>query len=318
MEDYPDTIQEFETRFSTEGGCREDLIQLRWPGGFRCPRCGGSKASIVRGRLFQCSACRHQTSVTAGTIFQDMRKPLTMWFRAMWYVTTQKQGASALGLQRVLGLRSYQTAWLWLHQLRRVMVRPGRDKRSGSVEVDETYLGGWEETKTGRGGVEKALIIIAAQADGQGIGRVRLRVIEDASAESLQAFVPDVIEAGSTIHTDGWWGYSGLPKKGYDHVITPIRGRPKDASKRMPRGHQVASLLQRWLWGTHQSAISHQHWMYYLDEFTFRFNRRRSKSRGKLFFRLVEQAVATGPEPYKLMVKSGKTRPSPAQYVGVS
>jgi transposase-like protein len=306
MEDYPDTITEFEARFSTEAGCREYLFQLRWPGGFRCPRCGGTKASIVRDTLFQCSACRRQTSVTAGTIFQDIRKPLTMWFRAMWYVTTQKQGASALGLQRVLGLRSYQTAWIWLHKLRRAMVRPGRDKLSGGVEVDETYFGGLEESKTGRGGVDKALIVIAAQVDGKGIGRVRMRVIEDASAESLHAFVQDSIEPGSTIHTDGWLGYSGLQKKGYDHVITRIQGRPKDASKLMPRVHQVASLLKRWLLGTHQGGVSHQHLVYYLDEFTFRFNRRRSNSRGKLFFRLVEQALATGPEPYKVMIKSGK------------
>ena len=150
MEDYPRTIAEFESRFSTEGGCREYLVRLRWPGGFRCPKCGGTKASVVRDTLFQCSACRRQTSVTAGTIFQDIRKPLTMWFRAMWYVTSQKNGASALGIQRVLGLGSYQTAWTWLHKLRRAMVRPDRDKLSGWVEVDETYFGGLEEGKTGR------------------------------------------------------------------------------------------------------------------------------------------------------------------------
>ena len=145
-----------ESRFGTETACREYLVRLRWPGGFRCPKCGGAKASVVREVLFQCSACRHQASVTAGTIFQDVRKPLTMWFRAMWYVTSQKNGVSALGMQRVLGLGSYQTAWAWLHKLRRAMVRPGRDKLSGWVEVDETYLGGLEEGKRGRGSVDKA------------------------------------------------------------------------------------------------------------------------------------------------------------------
>jgi transposase-like protein len=316
MEDYPRTVAEFESRFSTEGGCREYLVRMRWPSGFRCPKCGGTKASIVRDTLFQCSACRRQTSVTAGTIFQDVRKPLTMWFRAMWYVTSQKNGASALGIQRVLGLGSYQTAWTWLHKLRRAMVRPDRDKLSGWVEVDETYFGGLEEGKTGRGGEDKALIVIAAQADGKAIGRVRMRVVKDASAESLHGFVQDCIEPGSTLHTDGWQGYAGLQKKGYDHEITRLRGHLKDASKLLPRVHRVVSLLKRWLLGTHQGAISHPHLVYYLDEFTFRFNRRKSKSRGKLFFRLVEQALATAPKPYHVMVQRAKTSQTVAQPVG--
>lgn len=317
MEDYPRTVAEFESRFSTEAGCREYLVRLRWPDGFRCPQCGGTKASVVRNTLFQCSACRRQTSVTAGTIFQDIRKPLTMWFRAMWYVTSQKNGASALGIQRVLGLGSYQTAWTWLHKLRRAMVRPSRDKLSGWVEVDETYFGGLEEGKTGRGGEDTALIVIAAQADGKAIGRVRMRVIKDASAESLHGFVEDCIEPGSTLHTDGWPGYSGLQKKGYDHEITRLRGNLKDASKLLPRVHRVASLLKRWLLGTHQGAISHQHLVYYLDEFTFRFNRRRSKSRGKLFFRLVEQALATAPEPYRVITQRTKASQTATQSVAV-
>jgi len=254
--------------------------------------------------------------VTAGTIFQDIRKPLTMWFRAIWYVTSQKNGASALGIQRVLGLGSYQTAWTWLHKLRRAMVRPDRDKLSGWVEVDETYFGGLEEGKIGRGGEDKALIVIAAQADGKAIGRVRMRVAKDASAESLHGFVQDCIEAGSTLHTDGWQGYAGLQKKGYDHEITRLRGHLKDASKLLPRVHRVASLLKRWLLGTHQGAISHRHLVYYLDEFTFRFNRRKSKSRGKLFFRLVEQALATPPEPYHVMVQRAKTSQTTVQPVG--
>src|SRR3984957_9620471 len=298
MEDYPRSIAEFEARFSTDEGCREYLVRMRWPEGFRCPKCGGQKACMVRDTLFQCSACRHQTSVTAGTIFQDIRKPLTMWFRAIWYVTSQKNGASALGIQRVLGLRSYQTAWVWLHKLRRAMVRQGRDRLSGWVEVDETYLGGLEEGKRGRGGVDKALIVIAAQAEGNGIGRIRMCVIPDASGGSLHGFVKDSIEPGSTIHTDGWPGYSGLQKEGYDHEVTRIRGKLKDASKLLPRVHRVISLLKRWLLGTHQGAVSHQHLVYYLDEFTFRFIRRNAGNRGKLFFRLIEQALATAPEPY--------------------
>src|SRR5712691_3756032 len=243
MEDYPRTLQEFEARFSSEEGCRAYLSQLRWPDGFRCPRCGGGKAWAVRATLFQCSGCEHQTSVTAGTVFQDTRKPLTIWFRAMWYVTSQKNGASALGLQRVLGLGSYRTAWSWLHKLRRAMARAGRDLLTGSVEVEEAYLGGVEEGRAGRGAEKKALIVIAAQADGKGIGRIRMRVIPDAGAASLHPFVADCIEPGSTVHTDGWQGYAGLKQKGYDHEVTPIRGRPKEASTLMPRVHLVVSLL---------------------------------------------------------------------------
>ena len=178
MEDYPRTLQQFEARFSTEEGCREYLFQLRWPDGFRCPRCGCGKAWAVRAILFQCSSCNCQTSVTAGTVFQDTRKPLSVWFRAMWFVTSQKNGASALGLQRVLGLGSYRTAWSWLHKLRRAMVRSGRDRLAGWVEVDETYLGGPEEGAVGRGVQDKVLIVIAAQADGRGIGRIRMRVVQ--------------------------------------------------------------------------------------------------------------------------------------------
>jgi transposase-like protein len=308
MEDYPRTIAEFECRFSTEEGCRDYLFQLRWPNGFRCPRCGGEKAWPLRTVLLECGNCGYQSSVTAGTIFQDTHKPLTLWFRTMWYVTSQKSGASALGLQRVLGLGSYRTAWAWLHKLRRAMVRPGRDRLSGWVEVDETYLGGVEEGVAGRRSGNKALIVVAAQADGKGIGRIRMRPIQDATAGSLEPFVEDSIEPGSTVHTDGWQGYAGLDKKGYDHEVTVLRGRRKEASKLLPRVHRVISLLKRWLLGTHQGAASRAHLAYYLDEFTFRFNRRRSKSRGMLFYRLAQQAMATDPAPYLTIVQQASNR----------
>jgi transposase-like protein len=239
--------------------------------------------------------------VTAGTIFQDTRKPLVLWFRAMWAVTSQKNGASALGLQRVLGLGSYKTAWTWLHKLRRAMVRPGRDRLTGRVEVDETFVVG--RGVRGRQTETKALVVIAAQEDGAGIGRIRMRRIADASAQSLEPFIVENIEPGSVIHTDGWAGYGGVPAKGFDHQVTVLKGKKESASELMPRVHRVASLLKRWLLGTHQGAVSREQLDYYLDEFTFRFNRRRSKSRGKLFYRLVQQAVEVDPVPYKAMVK---------------
>lgn len=238
----------------------------------------------------------------------------------MWWVTTQKNGASALGLQRVLGLKQYQTAWTWLHKLRCAMVRPGRDLLTGRVEVDESYLGGLEEGLRGRQVETKALIVVAAQEDGNGIGRIRLRHVPDASAESLHAFVQDSILSGSVVHTDGWRGYSGLSAKGYVHEVTVIKGRKERASELLPRVHRVISLLKRWLMGTHQGAVSHKHLDYYLDEFTFRFNRRKSKSRGKLFFRLAQQAVAVEPAPYDMIVQQtrGKKEQAQPQAVGAT
>jgi transposase-like protein len=300
MEDYPRSLIEFETRFSTEASCRDYLFQLRWPDGFRCPRCSRQKAWPIGSTLFQCAGCDYKASVVAGTIFQDTHKPLVLWFRAIWWVTSQKTGASALGLQRVLGLGSYKTAWAWLHKLRRAMVRPGRDRLCGTVEVDETYWGGFEESVRGRKTEKKVLIVIAAQEDGRGIGRIRMKRILDASSQSLHPFIEESIEPSSVIHTDGWEGYSAIEKKGYAHRVTK---RKESASDLLPRVHRVVSLLKRWLMGTHQGAVSPEHLDYYLDEFTFRFNRRTSRHRGKLFFRLLQQAVATSPTPYSKIAK---------------
>lgn len=308
VEDYPRTLREFEARFSTDAACRAYLVHLRWGDGFRCPRCAGTKAWPVRDRLFQCAACGRQTSVTAGTILQDTRTPLTLWFRAIWWVTSQRTGASAVGLKDVLGLGSYETAWTWLHKVRRAMVRPGRDQLSGMVEVDETYLGAVEEGVHGRQTTKKALIAVAAEEQGRGIGRIRLRRVVDLSAASLHAFIQDAVAAGSGIHTDGWQGYRGLDGRGYHHRVTVLRGRKDSPSELLPRVHRVVSLLKRWRLGTHQGAVSHAHLDYYLDEFTFRFNRRRSRHRGKPFYRLLQQAMAVDPAPYHSLVK-GVARP---------
>lgn len=301
MEDYPRTLAEFEARFATEAACRAYLVRLRWPDGFRCPRCGGATAWPVRAVLWQCAACGRQTSVTAGTIFQDTRTPLTQWFRAMWWVTNSKAGTSALTLQRLLGLGSYQTAWAWQHKLRRAMVRPGRDRLAGQIEVDESFVGGVGGAE-GRSTQTKALIVVAAEEVGRGIGRIRMRRIPNASAVNLGAFIHDVIEPGSEVHTDGWHGYDRVKASGYRHRVTYLRGDAELAMDQLPRVHRVVSLLKRWLLGTHQGAVSHGHLDYYLDEFTFRFNRRRSRHRGMLFFRLAQQAVAVDPVPYARLV----------------
>jgi transposase-like protein len=243
--------------------------------------------------FYRCAGCGYDFTVTVGTLFADTHLPLRLWFEAMWYVVNQKNGASALGVQRVLGLGSYRTAWRWLHKLRRAMVRPGRDRLAGTIEVDEVYIGGERAGKRGRGAAGKALVLVAAQADGAKIGRIRLVRVANASAPVLTQAIELSMAPGSQVLTDGWSGYAGLPEQGYRHAI--VRPSAVVGENLLPRANRVASLLQRWLLGTHQGAVAHSHLDYYLDEFTFRFNRRTSGSRGLLFYRLLEQAIAVGP-----------------------
>jgi transposase-like protein len=297
MDLYPRTLMEFERRFGAEDDCRSYLEQLRWPAGFRCPACGGTDAWRMSRGLWLCRKCRRQTSVTVGTIFERSRLPLSLWFRAMWHITNQKNGASALTVQRLLGLGSYQTAWAWLHKLRRAMVRPGRDRLSGVVEVDESYVGGKQHGKRGRGAPGKALVVLAVQLQtGNRIGRIRLCHVADASGRSLVSAAQSMVAEGGEVRTDGWRGYNGLATKGYHHVV--VRSTAEVGEDLLPACHRVASLLKRWLLGTHQGAIRGEHLAYYLDEFTFRFNRRTSASRGMLFYRLAQQAVQVPPVPY--------------------
>ncbi len=298
MENYPKNIMEFEKRFSSEQECRKYLFELRWPDGFKCPDCLHEKAWITSRGLYHCAKCSSETSVTAGTIFHDTRKPLRLWFRAMWFVTNQKHGISALGLQRALSIGSYHTAWEWLYRLRHAMVRPGRDRISGTVEVDETYVGGKKAGKRGRGSGGKVLVIIAAQIDGNKIGRIRLQRIPDASGDSLNRAIKECIEPNSTVITDGWEGYSKLETFGYMRKIA--KKEVTIGENLLPKCNMVASLLKRWLLGTHQGRA--QHLDYYLDEFTFRFNRRTSHSRGMLFYRLVQQSLKVDPIPAKNLV----------------
>jgi ISXO2-like transposase domain/Transposase zinc-ribbon domain len=295
VEDYPRTLLEVEQRFCDEAKCRDYLFALRWPQGFACPICGAGGLAIRRDQ-WRCLRCGRETSVLAGTIFQDSKLPLAVWFRTMWQVASQKNGVSALGLQRALGLGNYKTAWALLHKLRRAMVRPGRDRLSGVVEVDEAYWGAEESGVRGRQSVSKALIIVAAQADGKGIGRIRLRHIPDTNRVTLHGFIVESIEPGSTVISDGLQAYRELNDYVHDRQIQ--KHQPAEAEHLLPRVHRVISLLKRWLLGTHQGAMAHEYLQDYLDEFTFRFNRRKSASRGKLFFRLAQQAVQVSPVPF--------------------
>ena len=295
-------MAEFDRRFATPERCREYLVGLRWPSGFLCPRCTSKDAWLTKRDLMHCRKCEHQTSVTAGTIFHRTRKPLRLWFQVMWWVTGQKNGASALGLQRLLGLGSYKTAWAWLHKLRRAMVRPGRDQLTGEVEVDETFVGGVEEGGGRRHVGKKALVAVAAEIREAAVGRIRLQRVRDSSADSLVGFVQQAVEPGSVVVTDGLPSYVGLPAAGYLHRPRVILGSGKHADTLLPHVHLVASLLKRWLLGTHQGRVERKHLPYYLDEFTFRFNRRTSRSRGLLFYRLAQQAVALQPVPFCTLV----------------
>jgi len=291
MEDYPRTLNEFRKRFSTEDACLEYLMQLKWPNGVVCPNCGNEEYRQTKRELFQCRKCGRQISITSGTVFHGTRKPLTMWFEAMWHITSQKYGANALGLQRILGLGSYHTSWMWLHRLRRAMVRPNRECLKGMVEIDETIIGGERPGKRGRGAEGKAVVMVAVEDKGgtnkKGIGRIRLKHVDDASGDSILPFIQTNVKKHSEIRTDGWNGYNTLIEKGYRHTIAE--------SHELKICHLVASLLKRWLLGSYQGAVRFQHLDYYLDEFTFRFNRRASAYRGKLFYRLVQQAVTTEP-----------------------
>lgn len=290
--DYPRTRSEFEKFFPDEEACLGYLERLRWREGFVCTGCGaaGVPWRASRGRLL-CPGCRKPTSVVSGTIFHRTRSPLRQWFLAAWEITSQKYGANALGLMRVLGLGSYQTAWAWLHKFRRAMVRPDREQLNGIVEVDESFLGAEETGVHGRQTIKKAIVVIAAEVEKESVGRIRLRCVPDLSGPALSGFVANVVAPGSTILTDGWVGYNQLRNLGFHHKVTMLADSPDPAHVLMPSVHLVASLLKRWILGTLQGGIAKEHLPYYLDEFTFRFNRRTSRARGLLFYRLLEQAV---------------------------
>jgi transposase-like protein len=294
--DYPRTYREFVEMFPDDLACARYLEALRWPDGFECPKCGVAAEPWrqTRGRL-KCSSCRCHTTPTSGTILDKTRTPLTTWFEAAWHVTTAKNGLSAKTLERTLGVR-YRVAWTMLQRFRVAMVRSERERLTGTVEVDEALIGGVERGGVRGRGTAKEVVAIAVEVlDPKGFGRLRMRHVADASGVNLVRFVRDVVAAGSAVHTDGWGGYNDLSKFGYAHRKTVLSSSPDPAHVAMPGVHRVASLLKRWILGTHQGSVTPDHLQGYLEEFTFRFNRRTSKNRSLVFRRLLEQAVVTGP-----------------------
>ncbi len=315
---------DFQAWFRTDADCLDYLEWLRWRDGFVCPTCGQPGGWRLGDGRFMCSGCGSRTSVTAGTIFDRTRTPLTVWFTACWLFASGKDGISALSLQRTLEIGSYQTAWAMLHRLRSVLVRPGRDRLAGTVEVDETYIGGLEPgLPGGRARGKKVLTGIAVEVrESGGFGRCRMLPLADASAASLHAFVTDHVEPGTRVITDGWQGYRGLEKLGYVHdrrSQRAARARGEDPGKLLPAVHRVASLTKRWLLGTHQGSVDEAHLASYLNEFVFRFNRRRSRSRGMVFYRVLELAVAHEPVRYQDLIATRRHRevqPVPPQVRG--
>lgn len=295
--EYPGTLLEFEHWFRTEESCRDYLEQVRWPEGFICPQCQTRKAWRTKEGRLRCHDCRGHLSITAGTVFHRSKIPLRLWYRAIWWMTNQKMGVNAMGLQRLLGLPSYQTAWTMLHKLRRAMVRPGREELSGEVEVDATLVGGLTPGNSTR--QAKNIVVIAAEIRGEGTGRIRLAKLSDDKGPTIVNFVKKNVAKGSLIVSDGEWAYGWLKDLGYRH-----RRLPRAGSVELPRVHRIAALLKRWLLGTFQGRASGEQLQHYLDEFAFRFNRRSSALRGHLFYRLVQQCAGRAPTPYRAMIGS--------------
>ena len=305
MRDLPRDLPTFLARFGSDAQCRIYLALGRWPDGFRCAGCGHRRAYSHHVRLIEeCAACGKQHSLLAGTIFEQTKTGLARWFLAIWLVTSSKGGISAMELQRQMGFGSYQTAWSWLHKIRRAMVVPNRKPLAERVEADETLMGGAKPGKRGRGAAGKTVVAGAVESGrGQGrgrrLGRLRLQSMADASAASLQGFLDANTVKPVTVATDGWAGYRNLPARGYDHEPVNLSASCGNASLRLPAIHLVFGLAKRWLLRTHHGAVSTKHLQAYLDEYVFRFNRRTATSIGHRFARLIEQAGLTPPATYR-------------------
>jgi len=310
------SMGQFQSWFPTDADCLDYLEWLRWPHGFVCPECGQLGGWRLGDGRFRCVMCRSCTSPTAGTIFDRTRTPLMVWFTACWLFATQKDGISAQSLQRALEISSYQTAWAMLHRVRSVLVRPGRERLAGSVEVDETFIGGEEPgLRGGRAKGKKSLVGVAVEVkEPKGLGRCRMAVLTDASATSLHPFVTGHVEPGATVITDAWQGYSGINELGYTRDRRSQRAarlRGADPGGLLPGVHRVASLAKRWLLGTHQGSVDPEHLQSYLDEFVFRFNRRTSRSRGLVFHRVLELAVGHEPVRYRDLILNPQPKARP-------
>lgn len=287
--DYPETIQEFVDVFKTDKECYDYLTKIRWPKGFVCPNCKHTKYTHhSRYLTYRCSKCLKEVTVTSNTVFHKRHLPIRMWFFAIWFMVSQKSGISALGLSREIGIKRQKTGWNLLKTIRASMSQEGREKLSGIVEIDEVFIGGIYKGIRGRGALGKTIVLVAVEDKGKPkIGRIRMCVIEDATSANLLKAIQSMVEEGSTIHTDEFKSYAMLSKHNYKHEAI----KKEDSKDNTPLVHRVAALLKRWLLGTHQGGVHLNNLQSYLDEYVFRFNRRTSSSRGKLFYRLIQEMM---------------------------
>jgi len=300
---FPKTLREFQSKFATEEACQQYLGACRWPDGFICPRCGNRRAyELVKLRRWQCSSCRHQVSLTAGTVLHNTKTPLTVWFWAAYLMTTDKRGLSALLLQRQLGLPRYETAWMMLHKFRRAMVNATREPLHGEVEIDDTWVGGEQAGLRGSRqlkGRKAALVLVAVEKRGRATGRARMAVIPDFKSTTLVGFLKQNVAAGSTVYTDGLKSFTGLPQAGFQHMprIQPLRvDLRKGVKSVVPLADRAIGNMQQWLIGTHH-GVSREQLPVYLDEFVFRHNRRRLPMAA--FQTLLGLGAGRKPTPYK-------------------
>lgn len=293
FEDFPKNEIEFDRRFLHEQACLDYLFDLRWPDGFTCPGCGHRHYWKSVRDLYLCRCCQKQVSVTAGTIFHGVKKPLNLWFKALWWFSTRTSGVNAVTLQKMLGLGSYRTAWCWLQKLRTCTLFPERQPLSGKVEADEFYLGGERSGKRGRGADHKCKVAVAVERQGKKLGRLRLQVIDNCSSAQLLPFVKGNVASGSQVLTDGWKGYNGLEKDFLHHRVLSAQADNKESV--LPGVHLVIALVKRVILGTFQGRFGPEYLQRYLDEYVFRFNRRTCKSPGKRFWRIMQQAVSLPP-----------------------
>lgn len=300
IEDFPMSEIEFEKRFNTEQTCMDYLAKMKWPEGFCCRCCGHREHWISAKRIYICTRCEAGYSLTAGTVMHGTKKPLTYWFKAMWWFTTRKSGVNAVNLKELLGLGSYQTAWAWLHKLRRCTIRQNREPLSGTVEVDEFFIGGQKSGKRGRGADGKTIVLAAVEKEGNKFGRIRLQVVPDCSGDALERFVGTNVILGSRVCTDGWKGYN-FASKNYSHDKV-IASKTVDKNSVLPGVHRIASLVKRLMLGTFQGRFAPAHFQCYMDEYVFRFNRRTSRNIGKKFMRIVQQVSSSTKTTYRQIV----------------
>lgn len=299
---FPRNLPDFQRQFATEEACQAYLAACRWPDGFICPRCRERRAyRLVKQRRWQCAACRYQVSLTAGTVLHNTKTALTVWFWAAYLAVTDKRGISALLLQRQLGLRRYETAWMLLHKLRRAMVNVAREPLRGDVEIDDTWVGGPQPGIRGSRqlkGRKAAIVLVAVEKRGRASNRLRMAVVRDFTQATMLHFVRQHVAPGATVSTDGLKGYAGLEAAGVRHVARPQplradlrRGTPSV----VPLADRAIGNLQQWLIGTYH-GVSKAQLPVYLDEFVFRHNRRRQPTAA--FQTLLGLGTGRPPTPY--------------------